>query len=104
MTPLRAIGWPYAAEVDDPAWAEAISSHPQARPARVTEQHRSGYIVAEGPDEGFAAESPPEWQRASSYRKGGIAPDARAAVGDWVLLDGKKIVALLPHAMVAWMA
>lgn len=61
------------------------------------EQHRSGYIVAEGPGEGFAAESPPEWQRASSYRKGGIAPEDRAAVGDWVLLDGKKIVALLPR-------
>jgi ribosome small subunit-dependent GTPase A len=63
----------------------------------VIEQHRSGYIVAEGPGEGFAAESPPEWQRASSYRKGGIAPEDRAAVGDWVLLDGKKIVALLPR-------
>jgi len=97
VTPLRAIGWPFAGEVDAPAWRETLSAHPGTRPARVIEQHRSGYIVSEGPDQGFAAESPPEWQRASSYRKGGIAPEDRAAVGDWVLLDGKKIVALLPR-------
>ena len=97
MTPLRAIGWPWAGEPEDAAWRETISAHPGARPARVIEQHRSGYVVAEGPGEGFAAESPPEWQRASSYRKGGITPDERAAVGDWVLLQGKKIVALLPR-------
>jgi len=97
MTPLRAIGWPWAGEPEDAAWRETISAHPGARPARVIEQHRSGYVVAEGPGEGFAAESPPEWQRASSYRKGGITPDERAAVGDWVLLHGKKIVALLPR-------
>ena len=97
MTPLRAIGWPYAAEIEDAAWAETVSAHPAARPARVIEQHRSGYVVAEGPGEGFAAESPPEWQRASSYRKGGIAPEERAAVGDWVLIEGKKIVAMLPR-------
>ena len=98
VTPsLRTIGWPYAGDVDDPAWRETLSAHPDARPARVIEQHRSGYIVAEGPGKGIAAESPPEWQRPASYRKGGIAPEARAAVGDWVLLDGKKIVALLPR-------
>ncbi|MGO4552259.1 ribosome small subunit-dependent GTPase A [Lysobacter sp. 2RAF19] len=98
MTPaLRAIGWPYAAQVEDAAWRETFAAHPQARPARVTEQHRTGYVVAEGPDTGFKAESPPEWQRASSYRKGGIAPEDRAAVGDWVLLEGKRIVALLPR-------
>ena len=95
MTPLRAIGWPYAAEPEDAAWRETISAHPGARPARVIEQHRSGYVVAEGPDAGLKAESPPEWQRSSSYRKGGITPEERAAVGDWVLLDGKRIVALL---------
>jgi ribosome biogenesis GTPase len=53
--------------------------------------------VAEEPGDGIKAESPPEWQRASSYRKGGIAPEERAAVGDWVLLEGKRIVALLPR-------
>jgi len=96
-SPLRAIGWPFAGEVDDPAWRETLSAHPKARPARVIEQHRSGYTVAEGPGDGIKAESPPEWQRPASYRKGGIAPEERAAVGDWVLLEGKKIVALLPR-------
>ena len=66
-------------------------------PARVIEQHRSGYIVADGPDDGFTVESLPEWQRPSGYRKGTSSPDQRAAVGDWVLLDGKRIVALLPR-------
>ena len=97
MTPLRAIGWPYAAEPENAAWRETISAHPGARPARVVEQHRSGYVVADGPDAGFKAESPPEWQRPASYRKGGIAPEDRAAVGDWVLVEGKRIVALLPR-------
>jgi ribosome biogenesis GTPase len=101
MTPLRAIGWPYAGDVADPQWAACLAAHPQARPARVVEQHRSGYVVAEGPDEAAAAESPPEWQRATGYRKGKLAPEARAAVGDWVLLEGEpaspRIVALLPR-------
>ena len=63
---LRAIGWP--ADVP-PAWQAAIEAHPGARPARVVEQHRSGYIVAEAPGEGHAAESLPEWQRPPAYRK-----------------------------------
>jgi ribosome biogenesis GTPase len=101
MTPLRAIGWPDAGPVADPRWAEVFAAHPQARPARVVEQHRTGYVVAEGPDATVAAESPPEWQRATGYRKGKLAPEDRAAVGDWVLVDGRigapRIVALLPR-------
>lgn len=101
MTPLRAIGWPDAGPVADPRWASALAAHPQARPARVVEQHRTGYVVAEGPDATAAAESPPEWQRATGYRKGKLAPEDRAAVGDWVLVDGRveapRIVALLPR-------
>ena len=112
MTPLRAIGWPWPGPSHDsvghdstgldPAWRELIAAHPQARPARVVEQHRSGYIVAEGPGEGFATESPPEWQRPPSYRKGNTAAEARAAVGDWVLVEGEAdakstIVAMLPR-------
>ena len=101
MTPLRAIGWPDAGPVADPRWAACLAAHPQARPARVTEQHRTGYVVAEGPDSAAAAESPPEWQRATGYRKGKVAPEDRAAVGDWVLVDGAahapRIVALLPR-------
>ena len=107
MTPLRAIGWPWPGPTHDstgldPAWRELMAAHPQARPARVVEQHRSGYIVAEGPGEGFATESPPEWQRPPSYRKGNTAAEARAAVGDWVLVEGEAdtkstIVAMLPR-------
>jgi len=112
MTPLRAIGWPWPGPTHDsvghdsagmdPAWRELIATHPQARLARVVEQHRSGYIVAEGPGDGFATESPPEWQRPPSYRKGNTAAEARAAVGDWVLVEGladakSTIVAMLPR-------
>ncbi len=102
MTPLRAIGWPWPGPTEDPGWRDAMAAHPQARPARVVEQHRSGYIVAEGPGDGFSTESPPEWQRPPSYRKGNTASEARAAVGDWVLVageaDGKSsIVAMLPR-------
>ena len=95
MTPLRAIGWPYAGPPTDPAWAQAISAHPHARPARVTEQHRSGYVVAESPDESYSPESLPDWQRAK------CPPEQRPAVGDWVLVEGAgnsaRIVALLPR-------
>ena len=101
MTLLRAIGWPYAGDVADPRWAACLAAHPRARPARVVEQHRSGYVVAEGPDHTAAAESPPEWQRATGYRKGKVAPEERAAVRDWVLVEGDaaapRIVALLPR-------
>lgn len=94
---LRVIGWPWAGEPEDPAWRAAMAAHPQARPARVVEQHRSGYVVADGPGEGFTVESLPEWQRPAGYRKGSSSAEQRAAVGDWVLLEGKRIVALLPR-------
>src|SRR3546814_14932136 len=74
-----------------------MAAHPQARPARVVEQHRSGYIVADGPGEGSAVESLPERQRPSGSRQGSSSQDQSAAVGDWVLLDGKRIVDLLPR-------
>ena len=96
---LQAIGW--RAGALPAAWREALAAHPAARPARVVEQHRSGYVVAEGPDGGQTAESLPEWQRPPAYRQGETAPEARAAVGDWVLVDGTgetlRIVALLPR-------
>jgi ribosome biogenesis GTPase len=95
MTPLRAIGWPFDGPPTDPAWAQAIAAHPSARPARVNEQHRSGYVVAESPDESYSPESLPEWQRAK------CPPESRPAVGDWVLVEGEgkaaRIVALLPR-------
>ena len=88
---LRQIGWPYAGLPEDRAWAEAFAAHPQAKPARVSEQHRSGYVVADGPEAALKAESLPEWQKPR------FPSHERAAVGDWVLVEGKKIVALLPR-------
>ena len=100
---LQAIGWPLAADglPSEPAWREALILRPHARPARVVEQHRSGYIVADGPDSSFAVESLPEWQRPPGYKKGSVPPEQRPAVGDWVLIEGEapksRIVALLPR-------
>lgn len=97
LRPLRAIGWPYAQATADPVWAALLAAHPQSRPARVIEQHRSGYVVADGPEASLRAESLPEWQRPPGYRKDRAAGSDRPAVGDWVLLEGKRIVALLPR-------
>ncbi|KIQ97520.1 ribosome small subunit-dependent GTPase A [Lysobacter sp. A03] len=105
---LQAIGWP----LDDhgrpafAAWREMLADFPTAYPARVVEQHRTGYVVAVGPEEGMAVESPPHWQRAPSYRKGATPTEQRAGVGDWVLVEPApedaivtkdQIVALLPR-------
>ena len=94
-TALRAIGWPPGGSdgaADLPhAWRTLLDAHPQARPARVVEQHRSGYVVADGGEAVFAAVSPPEWQRPKH------PPGQRATVGDWVLLEGDRIAALLPR-------
>lgn len=69
-----------------------------AEPMRVIAQHRSGYIVADAPDMELAVDSPPAWQKPPSYRKDRIAPDERAVVGDWVLVeDRKRILAVLPR-------
>ncbi len=97
--PLSAIGWPQSPV---PGWEALLAAHPHARPARIVEQHRSGYRVSETIDAVHSAESLPEWQRAGSYRKGDINPEARPAVGDWVLVEGAapkslRIVALLPR-------
>ncbi len=88
---LRPIGWPWPAAPQEPAWRQLLLAHPGARPARVVEQHRSGYVVADSIDRQFKAESPPEWQRPR------FPSHERAAVGDWVLLEGVRIVALLPR-------
>lgn len=102
---LRAIGWPLPADAPAPEsasaadleWRTVMAAHPQARPARVIEQHRSGYVVADGPDTGFPVESLPQWQRPPGYRKGTVTIDQRPGVGDWLLIEGKKAVALLPR-------
>jgi ribosome biogenesis GTPase len=51
-------------------------------------------VVAEGPDDGVAVESLPQWQRPK------CPPSERAAVGDWVLVEDGRIVALLARRSV----
>lgn len=99
FTALRAIGWPWPGWPPAGPWAEAVEAHPHARPARVIEQHRSGYVVAEHADSGFTVESLPEWQRPR------LDPAARPAVGDWLLIDGEagynaRALTLLPRRTV----
>lgn len=109
LSALRAIGWPYPGTPEEGPWEEsqwaaALAAHPNARPARVIEQHRSGYVVAESIEYQRPVESPPEWMRRR------FPPQDRAAVGDWVLIEGDgredpqnrsqqhaRIVALLPR-------
>lgn len=98
LAALQAIGWPITAAEPlpaDPAWRQALADHPQARPARVIEQHRSGYVVSDGPDRGYRVESLPEWQRPR------FPAEQRPGVGDWLLIEGEpergKVVALLPR-------
>ena len=88
---LQTIGWPWPGGPELPAWQALFEQFPQARPGRVIEQHRTGYIVSDAPDAAIKTESPPEWQRPR------FPSHERAAVGDWVLLEGIKIVALLPR-------
>jgi len=88
---LRLIGWPYDAAPEGGDWGELFALHPHAVPARVSEQHRSGYVVADRPDAALRTESMPEWQRPR------FPAHERPAVGDWVLVEGKRIVALLPR-------
>jgi len=94
---LRTIGWPWPGAPEAADWQAVLAAHPLARPARVIEQHRSGYVVADAPEASIKAESPPEWQRRPGFKKGHSPAHERAAVGDWVLLEGKRIVALLPR-------
>ncbi len=88
---LQAIGWPWPGPAEEPAWEALFAAHPQALPARVVEQHRTGYVVADTAEAGVKAESLPEWQRPR------FPSHERAAVGDWVLMEGRRIVALLPR-------
>jgi ribosome biogenesis GTPase len=102
MTPLQSIGWRWTLATLPTDWARLLGVHAQARPARISEQHRSGYLVAESLEGSYRAESLAEWQRAGSYRKGETTPEGRPAVGDWVLVEGEvpnalRIVALLPR-------
>ncbi len=97
FVPLRRIGWPWAGAAEDGRWQAVFAAHPGARTARVSEQHRTGYVLADAPEAGFRAESPPEWQRRPVFTADGVPLHERAAVGDWVLHDGRRILALLPR-------
>lgn len=88
---LQTIGWPWPGLPTQADWLAVMEQHPQARPARVVEQHRTHYVVADAPGAAIKAESLPEWQRPR------FPSHERPAVGDWVLLDGVRIVALLPR-------
>lgn len=100
---LRAIGWPAdaAGRPDDPAWQAALDAQPGSRPARVIEQHRTGYVVADAPGAAFGVESLGDWLRPPGYKSGRTDPAARPGVGDWLLVEGPenaaKALALLPR-------
>ena len=82
---LRPIGWS-----DD---AELVKAAQGRRVARVTGQHRTGFEVAEGPEQTHRVQPPASWTRPRGD------PELRAIVGDWVALDadGKNILELLPR-------
>ena len=91
------MGWPAARPDQLPAdWTAVLQDHPDTAIGRVVEQHRSGYVVATGPDETAAVDSLPDWQKPR------CPPEQRACVGDWVLLKvldlhRPQIVAMLPR-------
>lgn len=87
-TQLLAIGWP-----DDAAARSTLADLPVGRLARISAQHRSGYIVATSIDHEFPAQSLAAWMRPR------FPAEDRAVVGDWVLLEpaNDQIVALLPR-------
>ena len=70
---LYTVGW----RDDLPLPADAA---PASRLARVIIQHRNGYVLSDGANE-FAAQPAPRFLRRRA------APDARPAVGDFVLVD-----------------
>ena len=93
IEPLRHIGWPAEASAPDVSKSDPLRDLPDGRIARVSGQHRSGYIVAIAPGVEFPAQSPSPWIRRE------FPPEQRAVVGDWVLLESAtdQIVQLLPR-------
>lgn len=87
-TQLAQLGW----RPDLPA-AKAWAERPEGRIARVSVQHRSGYLVCDGVRE-FPAQAPAPWTRK------GFAPEQRAVVGDFVRLHPQddQILELLPRS------
>ena len=108
IEPLRHIGWPADASAPDSikhvpikhdsikhdaSGLDPLRELPDGRIARVSGQHRSGYIVAIAPGIEFPVQSPSPWIRRE------FPPEQRAVVGDWVLLEpiADQIVQLLPR-------
>ena len=87
-TRILAIGWP-----DDATSRATLDGLPEGRLARVSAQHRSGYLVATAIDQEFPAQSLAAWMRPR------FPAEDRAVVGDWVLLEpaANQIIALLPR-------
>ncbi|MBS0576524.1 MAG: ribosome small subunit-dependent GTPase A [Proteobacteria bacterium] len=85
---LLALGWR-----DDAQTLAALAGLAAGRIARVSAQHRSGYIVATAIAREFPVQPPAAWTRRD------CAPERRAVVGDWVVLEPGRdqIVALLPR-------
>lgn len=73
-----------------PHWEEALhQSGAEGVPGRVVAQHRSGYRVVTDAGEVTA--------RPSGRLRRGNFPSGLPAVGDWVVLDSTRIVAILPR-------
>jgi ribosome biogenesis GTPase len=87
-TRLLAIGWP-----DDAQARATLAELPEGRLARISAQHRSGYLAATAADREFAVQPLAAWLRPR------YPPEQRGVVGDWVLLEPERdhILALLPR-------
>jgi len=88
---LRALGWPNPETQLPATWLERFSQYPQAQLGRISIQHRSRYSVAIDVYTQVQAHPPPQWRQPHFP-----APE-RATTGDWVLLEGKHILTLLPR-------
>ena len=85
---LTGLGW----REDLPA-ARAWRDDPRGRVARISAQHRSGYLACDDARE-FAVQAPAPWTRR------GFDPEQRAVVGDFVRLHPLQdtIIGLLPRS------
>ena len=80
---MRSYGW-------SPHWEAALQqSGAEGVPGRVVAQHRNGYRVLTDAGELTA--------RPSGRLRRGTSPSGLPAVGDWVVLDTTRIVAVLPR-------
>jgi len=88
---LHPLGWPQIQAALPALWLDMLLQYPQATLGRISAQHRNRYEVAISIDDPIRAKPPPPW------RQPHFPAHERATTGDWVLLDGEQIVALLPR-------